>query len=100
MVEEALERFERELRYAKANGAKLIRIVHGYGSSGVGGKIKSRLVKRLPQLLHQNKIQNYVEGEEYSSRTNAGNDLLSRYPNLRSSLRSDSENPGITFVEV
>jgi hypothetical protein len=100
MVEEALERLERELRQAKTNGAKLLRIVHGYGSSGVGGKIKGRLTKRLPQLLHQNKIQNYVEGEGYSDRTNAGNDLLSRYPKLRSSLHSDSENPGITFVEL
>ena len=99
-VEEALERFERELRHAKANGAKLLRLVHGYGSTGTGGKIKARLSKLLPQLLHQNKIRNYVEGERYSNFSNAGNDLLSRYPKLRSSLRSDNENPGITFVEV
>ena len=100
LVDEALERLERELRQAKASGTKLLRLVHGYGSTGTGGKIKDRLNKRLPQLLHQNKIKNYVEGELYSDRTNAGSDLLSRYSKLRSSLRSDSENPGITFVEL
>lgn len=99
-VEEAIHRMERELRSAKLDRVKLIRIIHGYGSTGSGGKIKDRISKRLPSLLQQNKIRNYLEGEEYSDRTSAGNDLLSRYPKLRSSLRTDCENPGITFVEL
>lgn len=37
-VEQALERLERDLREARACGAKLVRIIHGYGSSGRGAK--------------------------------------------------------------
>lgn len=37
-VAQALERFERDLREARACGAKLVRIIHGYGSSGRGEK--------------------------------------------------------------
>ncbi|MCF8131365.1 MAG: hypothetical protein K9N10_22880 [Deltaproteobacteria bacterium] len=95
-----MERLERQIHSATANGTKLIRLVHGYGSTGVGGKIKDKVAARLLQLLQKNKIKNYVEGELYSDCTNAGSDLLSRYSKLRSSICSDRENPGITFIEL
>ena len=45
------------------------------------------------------KISTFLPGEDYSKATNLGRNLMSRCPDLRSSERSDSQNPGITFVE-
>lgn len=37
-VEEARKRLLTELQRAKAKGAKAMKLIHGYGSSGVGGR--------------------------------------------------------------
>ena len=37
LVREALQRLERELSLARQEKAKLLKIVHGYGSTGEGG---------------------------------------------------------------
>jgi hypothetical protein len=41
-----------------------------------------------------------IAGDDYSAATVAGRGLMSRHPDLRKSERSDSGNPGITFVEL
>lgn len=96
----AISRLKRELREAKAERRKLVRIIHGYGSTGVGGEIRLAVRKHLQSMATVGKIKNVVPGDDYSDRTNAGEALLGRHHGLRSSLRTDSHNPGITFVEL
>ena len=43
----ALQRMENELAGARRSGQKLFKFVHGYGSSGTGGKIRGA-VRRSP----------------------------------------------------
>lgn len=96
----AILKLKRELKEAKAERRKLVRLIHGYGSSGVGGEIRVGVRKQLQAMLKVKKILSFVPGDGYSKHTNAGIGLLSRHPTLRSSLRTDAENPGITFVEL
>jgi ribosomal protein L40E len=99
-VEQALERFRRRLREASASGAKVQKVIHGYGSTGRGGKIRDALRRELGRMLARGEVATVVVGEEYSSTTLAGRDLLSRFKELKATERSDSSNHGITLVEL
>ena len=97
---QALERLERDLREARACEAKVVRVIHGYGSSGRGGKIRDAVRRELGRKLARGEVRAVVPGENYSSTTNAGRDLLSRFKELKTTERSDTHNPGLTIVEM
>lgn len=99
-VEQALERLERDLREARACEAKVVRIIHGYGSSGRGGKIRDAVRRELGRKLALGEVRAVVPGESYSSTTNSGRDLLSRFKELNTTERSDKSNPGLTLIEI
>jgi hypothetical protein len=99
-VEQALERFRRRLREASASGARVLKVIHGYGSTGRGGKIRDALRRELGRMLARGEVAAVVAGEEYSSATLAGRDLLARFKELKATERSDSMNPGITLIEL
>jgi hypothetical protein len=99
-VEQALKRLERDLREARACEAKVVRVIHGYGSSGRGGKIRDAVRRELGRKLARGEVRAVVPGENYSPTTNAGRDLLSRFKELQPTERSDSSNPGLTIIEI
>ncbi len=45
-VHEALQRLTRELTLARQQKHSLLKIIHGYGSSGAGGDIRIAVQKR------------------------------------------------------
>jgi hypothetical protein len=70
-VEQALERLERDLREARACEAKVVRLIHGYGSSGRGGKIRDSVRRELGRKLARGEVKNVTLGENYSSKRSA-----------------------------
>jgi hypothetical protein len=46
-VAEALQQLERELSHARQTGGGVLKLIHGYGSSGAGGEIRIAAQKRL-----------------------------------------------------
>ena len=99
-VEQALERLERDLREARACGAKVMRVIHGYGSSGRGGKIRDAVRRELGRKLARGEVKDVTPGENYSSTTNAGRDFLARFKELKTTERSDNSNHGLTIIEI
>ena len=97
-TEQALERMERELAAATADGVKVVRLVHGYGASGKGGQIRQTVLRHLQRQGHSLGVRKYIPGDEYSEDTNAGREALAAHPALRGSLKSDQLNPGMTLV--
>ena len=98
-VEEALETLSRELELARSQGVKVLRVIHGYGSSGTGGEIKKAVILALASLPSARRVHSYVVGDQLED-TSKGRNLLNRFPGLRSKLLSDRDNPGITFVQL
>ena len=49
-VEEARLRMQRELLVARQQGYAAVKLIHGYGSSGVGGSLRIELQKELHRL--------------------------------------------------
>lgn len=99
-VEEGLERLERALQIAGHEGACILRIIHGYGSTGSGGKLKPACRAMLKQKIALRQIRGFLPGEDYSRSSSAGKALIKRHPALGRTERMDRCNPGITFVEM
>jgi hypothetical protein len=99
-VEEGIARLEGELMRARQSGVRVVRVIHGWGSTGTGGILRDACRAFLKRKLAVRQITNVIHGEDYSRTTNAGRDLMNRCPELKGSERSDSQNPGITFVEL
>lgn len=79
---------------------KVIKIIHGYGSSGVGGKIKQMVHQTLDTLKSAHQIQDYIPGEALVSFMGYA-DVIQKYKHL---IIQDSDykkgNDGITYVFI
>ncbi len=64
-VDLALRRLQAAITTHKRKGATVLKIIHGYGSSGIGGKIKFQAHKFLRQMVTRKEIVNYIPGEEF-----------------------------------
>ena len=100
VVAEALRRLNVQLQAAQSKGSNLVRVIHGYGSGGTGGKIKEAARRRLRRLKRDGRIRRMIAGEDYPGSGSEGRSLLKTYPRLKKSLRTDAGNRGITFVEL
>ncbi|MGD0153443.1 MAG: Smr/MutS family protein [Thermacetogeniaceae bacterium] len=98
LVEEGLARLEGELTRARQAGVRVLRVIHGWGSTGTGGALRDACRAFLNRKLYTRQIAAIIYGDDYSPSTDAGHDLMNRCPELRSSMRSDNHNPGITFI--
>ena len=57
-VDQARRRLHREIRNT-TNTKTVLKVIHGYGSSGQGGEIRAALVKTFNRLLRENKIKRF-----------------------------------------
>lgn len=99
-VEEGRVKLEAELARRRAAGAKVVRVIHGYGSSSKGGALKDAGRAFLSREARTGRIRSIVPGDGYSRATVAGRDLMGRWPDLKAAERTDRGNPGITMVEI
>ncbi len=99
-VEKALVRLDAALRCADASESAIIRVIHGYGSSGVGGSLRQAVRSQLDALSRRGRIRSFVPGELCGPRSAEIRRLAKRYPRLALSNRSDTGNPGITLIEL
>jgi hypothetical protein len=97
-VHEALQRLDRELALARQEKAKLLKLVHGYGSTGAGGDIRIAVQKRLIDLAQNGQIRGCIFGENWSKSDEATWKLLQSHSELKSDPDLGRRNQGITMV--
>lgn len=97
-VHEALVRLSAELDLAKRKGCKLLKLIHGYGSSGQGGDIRIALQKRLFEMAQSGQICACIYGENWSKTDDQSWKLLTSHPELKQDLDLGRRNRGITIV--
>jgi hypothetical protein len=95
---EALQRLDRELSLARQEKAKLLKLVHGYGSTGAGGDIRIAVQKRLVEMAQNGQIRSCIFGEDWSKSDEAAWKLLQSHPELKSDSDLGRRNRGITIV--
>ncbi|OGH55627.1 MAG: hypothetical protein A3G34_00975 [Candidatus Lindowbacteria bacterium RIFCSPLOWO2_12_FULL_62_27] len=99
-VEEARERTRQEIAQAKARGVKVLKIIHGYGSSGVGGKLKQALLATFSNLARGKHIAGFLKGEDFHEFNQAGRSIILQFPFLQSDADYGRKNEGVTLVAV
>jgi len=87
-----------ELESSRLQGYRILTLIHGYGSSGKGGAIRKAVRRQLRFYQDLGRVNSVLAGEEFSSRTGPGRQLLRRFPVLDRHVDLNRANPGVTLV--
>lgn len=99
-VDYARRRLLAEFDSAGKAGAKVLKVIHGWGSSGEGGKLGPAIRKSLRLRVKEGRARLVVAGERFSSDTLEGRELAQRHPSVRADRDFNRANPGVTIVEL
>ena len=97
-VDEALRRLKAELSATRKMKTPVIKIIHGYGSTGKGGRIRTAVRKYLTEQQTAGKVNTVIRGEDFSIFSETTRRAFTRCEHLRQDRDLDNENRGITFV--
>ncbi len=97
-VEEAMRRLDSELCGARHLRTPVIKLIHGYGSSGKGGKIRTACRKQLQLFKEQGRIADFIPGERFTIFDEGTRRAFVRCDVLRHDVDLEQENRGVTFV--
>jgi hypothetical protein len=99
-VDEMNRRLAIELRNAKHARVMVLKLIHGYGSKGVGGKLRSAVRVTLEHAKKRGEIRDFLQGEEFRISNEFTWALLKLYPELKHDRDLGRENRGITIVQL
>ena len=97
-VDVAIRRVTYNLKNAKPFGISAIKLIHGYGSTGKGGSIRTETRKYLDRQKQQRHIRDYIKGESFSIFDEATRAAFAVCGELRRDSDLDRHNNGITIV--
>jgi len=95
---EAIRRIEANIRNGKALGAAAVKIVHGYGSTGKGGKIRREARRYLEEMRARGVILDYITGEQFSIFDEQTRRAFGRCADLRQDRDLEQHNNGMTII--
>lgn len=87
------------LQYPRGCG-RLLKVIHGYGSGGYGGKMGQLMPAQLADYQQMHLLSRFACGDEFPRQTEAARQLVQRHPYLKKDPDCRSGNPGITIVEI
>ncbi len=97
-VHQALGQLNYELGVARREGAEVVKLIHGYGSSGAGGDIRIAVQRRLVEMARDGQIRSCIFGEDWSKSDERAWSLLQARPELKLDKHLGRKNLGITVV--
>ena len=100
LVNQALLRMDRELAAARAEGCGLVKLIHGYGSTGAGGEIRIAVQKRLLEMTERGQIRSVIFGEDWAKSDERAWKIVSARQELKQDRDLGKGNRGITIVEL
>ncbi|MBQ8299121.1 MAG: hypothetical protein IJX99_04535 [Clostridia bacterium] len=93
LVKNNLETYRRK-------GIKAFKIIHGYGSTGKGGGLRTGLRAYLTQLKKAKIIADFVAGEDWSVFNETTRKVLDLDNNFRKDSDLEKSNAGITVIVI
>jgi len=97
-VEEARQRLLAELRQGRQSGVVAIKIIHGYGSTGKGGALRTALRTSLLRRKKEGLVTRVIFGEKWDIFEEDSRYAIERCPDLRSDRDLNRSNEGITIA--
>lgn len=97
-VHDALSRLDQELAAARRQGRPILKLIHGYGSTGSGGDIRIAVQLRLAEMARNGQIRSCIFGENWSRSDEQTWKLIQGRPELKQDSDLGRKNLGITVV--
>lgn len=97
-LDEARRLVSEEIKQARRQGVKVLKVIHGYGSSGKGGVLCIGLRKSFRLRKKEGVIKDFIAGEDFSIFEEATLALLEAIPELRGDPDLNAINEGVTIL--
>jgi hypothetical protein len=97
-LDEARRLVIEEIRQAKRAGARVLKVIHGYGSSGKGGALCVGLRKLFGLRKKEAVIKDFIAGEDFSIFNDTVLAMLEAVPELRGDPDLGATNEGVTLL--
>jgi len=65
-VQQAKARLNLEMQRAASEKTVVMKLIHGYGSSGTGGRLRTEIRKHLLTLQRTGRIKLFIAGEDWN----------------------------------
>lgn len=95
---EARKRLNDKIKSVDKAAVTVLKLIHGYGSTGNGGAIRYAARHSLRRRRTEGSIRAVVHGENWSIFSEDSRQLLEECPELKADHDIERSNPGITFV--
>jgi len=99
-LEEAKRRLLLEVRGCHGDGITVLKIIHGYGSGGRGGVLRTGLRKVFSEYQREGDILGFASGEEFSIFHSISLEMITSAPELRKDPDLERSNPGVSFLWI
>jgi hypothetical protein len=97
-LDEARRKVIEEMRRARREGYSVLKVIHGWGSSGKGGTLCHGLRKSFALRKKEGAIRDFVPGESFSIFNPTVLAMLEAAPELRGDPDLNSTNEGVTLL--
>lgn len=93
-----LRRLTSELYTSRRMGCTAVKLIHGYGSSGKGGKLRLAVRRELESMKKRGQLRDFIPGEKFTIFETATLSAFSAAPDLRRDPDLERYNNGVTIV--
>jgi len=97
-VDEAIRKITYNIKTAAPLGVSAIKLIHGYGSTGKGGGIRTESRQYLERQKSRGKIKDFIAGEDFSIFDEKTRKAFAVCDELRRDSDLERHNNGITIV--
>lgn len=97
-IASASSRLLGELRLAREQKCVAVKVIHGYGSHGVGGELRIAIQGMLARMAQSGDIAGFVAGEEFRISNEITWRLIQRHRELKQDRDLGKGNKGISLV--
>jgi hypothetical protein len=87
-----------ELAKARRAGAVVLKIIHGYGSTGRGGVLREVVQAALRRMVQQKQVRAFVAGEDWRISNEVAWEMQQSVPELKRDRDMGRGNLGISLV--
>lgn len=95
---EASNRLNREIKLAKKHKISVLKLIHGFGSSGKGGKIRLSVRNEVEKMKKQGFISDIIYGEKFSIFDSTTQTAIKKCSQLSKDSDLERHNNGVTFL--
>ena len=100
IVEEAIRRMSMGIQEMRVSGIRAVKLIHGYGSTGTGGKIRIGIRQELSTMKKRKLIRDFIPGENFGPFDETSRKMTERNRAIARDPDYGRSNHGITIVMI